>query len=145
VDLAAAAIDKARAKAEAAGRTDGATFQVGDALHPAQLPGPFGSVVDTGFFHLFGPAEREAFALELATVLAPGGRFYLLGFVIASPFPNAPRPVREDELRALFTPERGWRVLALRAALFGTRSPLGQVPALAGCFERAPSAVTVEP
>jgi SAM-dependent methyltransferase len=94
VDLAAAAIEKARAKAEAAGLAGRASFVVGDALHPARLPGPFGSVVDTGFFHLFGPAEREAFAQELTGALAAGGRFYLLGFAMPSPYPNAPRRAR---------------------------------------------------
>src|SRR5713226_8036335 len=42
VDQAPAAIEKARAKAKAApDLADKATFQVGDALHPSQLPGPF--------------------------------------------------------------------------------------------------------
>jgi SAM-dependent methyltransferase len=141
VDLAAAAIEKARAKAKAAPQVaDKVTFQVGDALHPSLLPGPFGAVVDTGFFHVFGAAEREAIAQELTATLAAGGRYYLLGFAIESPYPNAPRPVHEDELRALFAPERGWRVLALRAARFQTRSPLGHVPALAACIERAAAA-----
>lgn len=137
VDMAAAAIEKARAKAKAAPEVaDKVAFQVGDALHPSQLSGPFGAVVDTGFFHLFGPTVRETFAQELAGTLAPGGRYYLLGFAIDSRYPDAPRQVREDELRALFAPERGWRILALRAARFQTRSPLGRVPAVAGCIER---------
>ena len=73
----------------------------------------------------------------LAAALAPGGRLYLLGFAMTFPCPIAPRHVREDELRALFSAERGWRVLALRAAQFESRSPMGQVPAVAGGFERA--------
>jgi SAM-dependent methyltransferase len=136
LDLAEAAIAKARAKAEAAGLHDLADFEVGDALHPAQLGRAFGAVVDTGFFHLFEAAQRAALADELATTLAPGGRYYLLGFAIDSPNTNAPHAVGEDELRALFAPARGWQARALRAAVFETRSPLGKVPALAGCMER---------
>jgi cyclopropane fatty-acyl-phospholipid synthase-like methyltransferase len=138
VDLAEAAIEQARAKAAAAELNVAArvTFQVADALHPSQLPGPFGAVVDTGFFHLFGPAERQTFAHELAATLAPGGRYYLLGFAIQSPFPNAPRQVREDELRTLFAAEQVWHILALRPAHFQTRSPLGEVPAIAACVQR---------
>jgi SAM-dependent methyltransferase len=139
IDLAEAAIAQARAKAAAVapevGRT--AAFRVGDALHPALLPGPFGAVVDSGFFHLFGPHERERFVQELAATLSTGGRYYLLGFAFDSPMPNAPRQVAEDELRTLFAPEHGWRVLALRPARFLIRSARGtDVPAVAACIER---------
>ena len=141
VDLAEAAINQAWAKAATAAPDVGrlVEFRVGDALHPTQFPGPFGEVVDSGFFHLFGPLEREGFAHELAATLVAGGRYYLLGFAIDSPIPNAPRQVLESELRALFAPERGWRVLALRPARFLIRSARGNdVPAVAACFERLP-------
>ena len=141
VDLAEAAITQARAKAATAAPGAGrlAEFRVGDALHPTLFPGPFGAVVDSGFFHLFGPLERERFAHELAATLVTGGRYYLLGFAIVSPIPNAPRQVLESELRALFAPERGWRVLALRPARFLIRSARGNdMPAVAVCVERVP-------
>ena len=138
VDLAAVAIDRARAKAVAAEPTVAQLleFRVGEALHPGLFSGPFGAVVDSGFFHLFGPHEREGFAHELAGALTGGGRYYLLGFAFDSPYLNAPREVRESELRALFDPDHGWRILALRPARFLTRSARGDVPALAVCFER---------
>lgn len=139
VDLAATAIARARAKLADAAPEVGrlVEFRVGDALHPTLFPGPFGAVVDSGFFHLFGPPERERFAGELAATLATGGRYYLLGFAIDSPIPNAPRQVRESELRTLFTPERGWRILSLRPARFLVRSARGsEVPAVAACVER---------
>jgi SAM-dependent methyltransferase len=140
VDLAPAAISRARAKAAEAEPEVGrrVEFRVGDALHPASFSGPFGAVVDSGFFHLFGPLERKRFVRELADALAVGGRYYLLGFAIDSLMPNAPRPVREEELRALFAPEYGWRVLALRPARFRVRSERGAVPATGACFERMP-------
>jgi SAM-dependent methyltransferase len=139
VDLAEAAIAQARAKADAAAPEIGRTvaFRVGDALHPTLFPGPFGAVVDSGFFHLFGPLERERFVHELATTLTPGGRYYLLGFAFDSPMPNAPRQVREEELRTLFAAEHGWRLWALRPARFLIRSARGSdVPAVAACIER---------
>ena len=123
IDLAEAAIHQARAKAAAVADVGRLTeFRVGDALHPAQFPGPFGSVVDSGFFHLFGPLDRERLARDLAATLADGGRYYLLGCAFDSLIPNALRQVREAELRALFTPEHGWRVLALRPARLLIRS-----------------------
>ena len=139
VDRAEGAIAQARAKA-AALAPDVARlveFPVGDALHPTQFPGPFGAVVDSGFYHQFGAPERDHFARDLATALAPGGRYYLLGFAFDSPIPNAPRQVTESELRAQFAPERAWRILALRPARFVIRSARGNnVPAVAACFEQ---------
>jgi SAM-dependent methyltransferase len=139
VDLAEAAIAQARAKVVTAAPGIGrlVEFRVSDALHPALFPGPFGAVVDSGFFHLFGRLVRERFAHELAATLATGGRYYLLGFAINSPIPNAPRQVSDSELRALFAPEHGWRVLALRPARFLIRSARSNdVPAVAACVER---------
>jgi len=109
-------------------------FRVGNALQPSQLPGPFGAVVDCGFFHLFGPVERERFAQELTVTLFAGGRYYLLGFAIEVLHPNAPRQVREEELRASFARERGWRMLALRSARLVTTR--GDIPAIAASVER---------
>ena len=137
VDLAEAAIAEARARQVAAGQVgQRVEFRVGDALQPSQLAGPFGAVVDSGFFHVFGPDERERLARELTTTLAPGGRYYLLGFAIETRFPNSPRLVRADEVQALFAPDRGWRILALRPARFLVGPALTPVPALAACVER---------
>lgn len=138
VDSSDAAIAEARARAAAAGQEAArlAEFRPGDATHPEALGRRFGAVADSGFFHLFGPAERERLAEALAACLVQGGRYYLLEFAVASPLPNAPKQVREDELRALFSEGRGWRTLVLRKAGFKTRSTRGDVPALAACFER---------
>ncbi len=138
VDQAGAAIAQARVKATAEPPEVSrlVELRVGDALHPAQLPGPFGAVVDTGFYHLFGPVEREHFAQELAAALAQDGRYYLVGFAIESPYPNMPRQVREAELRERFTLERGWRILALRSDQFLVNQAHQKVPAVALCVER---------
>jgi SAM-dependent methyltransferase len=138
VDLTGAAIAQARANAaaEAPEVSRLVEFRVGDALHPAQLPGPFGAVVDTGFYHLFGPVEREGFVQELAMSLMEGGRYYLLGFAIEAQFPNAPRQVQETELRERFTLEQGWRMLALRPEAFLVSLAHQKVPAVALCVER---------
>ncbi len=140
VDFAEAAIAQARQKAAAAGPDIGGRveFKVGDALRPSQLKKRFGAVVDSGFYHQLGREERETFVQELAASLESGGRYYLLGFAFDSPFPHAPRQVRESELREMFTAGRGWRVLALRPAQFLNRAAPNGVPALAACFERVP-------
>ena len=138
VDLAGAAITQARIKAAAEPPAVSRLleFQVGDALHPSLLPGPFGAVVNTGFYHLFGQVEREAFAQELASTLVEGGRYYLLGFAVDAQFPNAPRQVREAELRERFILEQGWCILALRPEYFLVSLAHQKVPAVVLCVER---------
>jgi SAM-dependent methyltransferase len=139
VDFVEAAIAQARAKAEALPPETARllAFQVADALRPSLLQRPFGAVVDSGFFHLFEPEPRERFTAELAATLPPGGRYYLLAFAVDFPVPNMPRAVTEEEVRARFTAERGWRILALREAQFLSR--VAPVPAVAACLERLPA------
>lgn len=137
IDFVEAAIARAREKAQAlpaevARRLD---FQVADGLRPSLLGRQFGAVVDSGFYHLFEPEESERFVDELASTLLPGGRYYLLAFDIDFQMPNMPRRVSADELTTRFTPERGWRILDLRAAQFHSRvAP--PVPAVQACIER---------
>lgn len=139
VDFVDAAIAHARAKAaalppEVAGRLE---LRVADALRPSLLGRRFGSVVDSGFLHLFDPAECDRFAGELASALLPGGRYYLLAFAVEFDIPHSPRAITEAELRARFSAERGWRILAVRPAEFQSR--VAPVPAVAACIERLPA------
>lgn len=137
LDFVEAAIAQARAKAgslpsEVARALE---FQVADALQPALLKRQFGSVVDSGFLHLFDPEQRDRFADELASTLSPGGRYYLLAFAIDYSLPNMPRQVTAEELQARFTSEKGWQIRALRPEEFLNRvAP--PVPAISACIER---------
>jgi SAM-dependent methyltransferase len=136
IDSVQEAIAQARAKAaslppELAERL---AFQVADALRPSLLGRQFGAVVDSGFLHLFEPEVAEQFAAELALSLRPGGRYYLLAFAVQFDIPNVPRAVTEEELRARFTPELGWRILTVREALFQNR--VAATPAICACVER---------
>jgi SAM-dependent methyltransferase len=138
IDFADRAIEQARQKvaalpAEVARLLD---FQVADALQPSLLRRQFGAVVDSGFFHLFESAPRDLFARELASTLLPGGRYYLLAFAVEFEIPHSPRLVSEDELRARFTAEAGWRIRELRPAEFLSR--IAPVPAIGACIERLP-------
>ena len=136
IDIVPAAIQQARAKAGAlpADIARRVELRVGDALRPGLLGREFGAVVDSGFFHLFDAERRDRFAEELAGVLLPGGRLYLLAFAVEFPIPNTPLQVTHDELRARFAPGKGWRILALRSAQFESR--IAPVAAVAACIER---------
>ncbi|MEW5928305.1 MAG: class I SAM-dependent methyltransferase [Gemmatimonadota bacterium] len=140
IDFVDAAVAHAREKAavlppEVARRLE---FRAADALRPSLLGRRFGSVVDSGFLHLFDSGECDRFAGELAAALLPGGRYYLLAFAVEFDIPHSPRAITEEELRARFTAERGWRLLAVRPAEFLSR--VARVPATAACIERLPSA-----
>lgn len=108
-------------------------FQVADALHPSGLGRTFGSVVDSGFYHLFEPDEGELYAGELARVLRPGGRLYLHEFAVSFPVPNVPRAVSVAEVQERFTPDKGWQVLTIRTGEFLSR--FDPVPATLACIE----------
>lgn len=112
-------------------------FQVADALRPSLLQRQFGSVVDSGFFHLFDPDQGEQFIEDLAAALLPGGRYYLLAFAVEFPIPNSPRAICEEEVRERFTLERGWSIRALQPAEFQSR--IAPVPAIRACIERLPA------
>ena len=140
VDFVEAAITQAREKVaslppEVAHLLD---FHVADALKPSHLQQQFGSVVDSGFYHLFEPDQCERFVDDLALALLPGGRYYLLAFDIEFSMPNLPRQISKEEVQARFTPEKGWNIHDLRSAEFHSRvAP--PVPAIRACIERLPA------
>ncbi len=138
IDFVDQAITQAQAKKaslapEAAERI---SFRVADALRPSLLERTFGAVVDSGFYHLFDPAQCARYVEELGLVLRPGGRCYLHEFAVTFPVPNVPRQVTEPELREQFPPDKGWQVLTIREAEF--RSTVAPLPAILACIERKP-------
>jgi len=68
------------AKQKAAERSVTATFFVMDALALKELPEVFDNVIDSGLFHVFSDEDRKRYVEGLASVLKPGGRFFLLCF-----------------------------------------------------------------
>ena len=137
VDFAAAALAVARTRVSALSLEARALIEleVADAMHPSTYAGSIGAVVDSGFYHLFEAAQRRALADELRTALPIGGRYYMLGFAVAIPSPDAPRQVTTDEIPIVFPREGGWVVRASRDARFVTNG-FGDIPALAVCVER---------
>lgn len=137
VDFARAAIDEAERRALALPPEERARIEwrVGDARRLSGLEGEIGSVVDSGFFHLFEAPDRSALIEELASLLPPGGRYYMLGFAIAIPAPDVPLRVSAEELGRSFSEEAGWTVRALRPARFRTVG-FDEIPAVALCAER---------
>lgn len=115
IDTAALAIGKAEEKAAARGLA--ARFLVRDALDLVGLNRKFDTVIDSGFFHVLSDEDRPFFAMSLVTVLAPGGRYFMLCFGDQNPgdYP-LPRRIREREIRETF--RDGWHINYIRPAIF---------------------------
>jgi SAM-dependent methyltransferase len=110
VDIAATAIDLARAKA--ADRGIAAEFAVADAFELDRLGRTFETALDCGLFHTCDGEERPRYVASLASATAPGGTLYLLCFSDDAP-DIGPHPIRQDELRTAFGHSSGWDVVAI--------------------------------
>jgi cyclopropane fatty-acyl-phospholipid synthase-like methyltransferase len=114
VDIAPAAIARARAKATERGLT--ARFEVADALDLGHLGLTVGTVIDSGVFHVFGDEDRARYVASLADVLRSAGVCYLMCFSDRQPGTWGPRRVRAEELREAFSD--GWTVESITASTF---------------------------
>ena len=116
IDVAPAAIARARAKASERGLT--ARFDVADALGLGRLSLSLSldTVIDSGVFHVFGDDDRARYVASLAAVLRPAGACYLMCFSDRQPGTWGPRRIRADELRAAFS--GGWAVESITADTF---------------------------
>jgi SAM-dependent methyltransferase len=111
IDIAPTAIRLAGAKATERGLQ--ATFVVGDAL-AMDFGVRFTTALDCGCFHTFDDGDRARFVASVATVVRPGGRYFLLCFSDAEPGDWGPRRVSTDEIEAAF--RAGWTVDAIDPA-----------------------------
>jgi ubiquinone/menaquinone biosynthesis C-methylase UbiE len=138
IDFAVGAIEIGKTKARSLDPrvADRLEFMVADAFDLSKVGGHFASIMDSGFFHLFDSGARDRFVHEVKKVLKHKGRYYLLGFAIDSPIPNAPKQITETEIRSRFSKEGGWHILAVHSSEFVTRSHRGNIPAVIACIER---------
>jgi cyclopropane fatty-acyl-phospholipid synthase-like methyltransferase len=116
IDLAAAAIERARDKARERGLS--ARFLIHDALDLGSLDGPFETVLDSGLFHVLEDADRVRFVEGLRVVTAVGGRYHMLCFSDWQSGDWGPRRVREIEIRQCFS--SGWHIETINAVHFET-------------------------
>jgi cyclopropane fatty-acyl-phospholipid synthase-like methyltransferase len=125
VDLARAAIDRARSKARHRGVQ--AEFLVWDALRLAELGRTFDSALDVGLFHTLADEERPLYADGLRSALEPNGRCALLCWSERNPWGFGPRRVSRSEIRATF--RRGWTIESIDASTLETKLEQGRVHA----------------
>lgn len=127
VDLAAEAIGRAAAKAEARGLA--ADFLLHDALDLGALGRAFDAALDVGLFHTLGVGDRPRYAASLAAVVRPGGRAFVLCWSDRNPFGFGPRRVTRREIRGTFRASAGWRVDQIEVEELGSHLPGGRVHA----------------
>ena len=102
------------ARKKAATRGIEAEFATADAFHLDRQQRRFQTVLDCGLFHTFEDDERPQYVTSLASVTQSGGTLYVLCFSDEGPEPG-PHPVPQPELRAAFSEDRGWNVLAVES------------------------------
>jgi cyclopropane fatty-acyl-phospholipid synthase-like methyltransferase len=106
VDFVEEAIQRARRKAAERGLS--VRFLVKDALTLGDWGERFASVIDSGLFHVFPDEQRHRYVQQLAKVVEPGGRIFLLCFSDKEPGTEGPRRVSRSELQEAFAD--GWQV-----------------------------------
>jgi SAM-dependent methyltransferase len=121
IDIAAAAIERAREKARQRGLT--ARFLVGNVLELGGLGERFDTVLDSGLFHVLEDGDRPAFVDGLRAVIPPGGRYFMLCFSDQQPGYFGPRRITQDEIRATFG--AGWRIDSIEPAMMARRVASG--------------------
>lgn len=114
IDLAAVAIERARAKAVERGLS--ARFEAGDALSMSLPAAAFDTVLDSGCFHSFDDAGRARYVDVLRRVTRGGGALFLACFSDRQPGDWGPRRVTSAELVDAFA--EGWSIESLEPATF---------------------------
>ena len=117
-DSAPLAIRKAQEKA--AGRGLQVHFLVLNALELARLNRKFNTATDSGLFHTLSDEERPVFVDNLAAVLSPAGKYFMLCFSDLEPGGYGPRRITEREIRDSF--RDGWSINYIRPAVFESRT-----------------------
>jgi ubiquinone/menaquinone biosynthesis C-methylase UbiE len=110
----------AAARAKTVERRRDVDFRAGNALSLDFKDSTFDNVIDSGLFHTFTDNDRPAYAHEMARVLVPGGKYFMLCFSEKEP-PGwgGPRRVTRGEIEATLSPL--FKINYIRDALFVTR------------------------
>jgi cyclopropane fatty-acyl-phospholipid synthase-like methyltransferase len=118
IDSSPLAIGKAKEKA--AGRGLKVQFLVLNALDLPRLNRKFDTATDSGLFHTLSDEDRPLFVDNLAAILSPGGKYFMLCFSDLEPTGYGPRRITKREIQDSF--RDGWSINYIRAAVFESRT-----------------------
>lgn len=118
IDSSPLAIRKAEEKA--AGRGLPVHFLVLNALNLSRLDRKFDTATDSGLFHTLSDEDRPLFVDNLAAILSPAGKYFMLCFSELEPAGYGPRRVSRREIEESF--RDGWSINYIRPAVFESRT-----------------------
>lgn len=118
IDSAPLAIRKAQEKAE--GRGLPVHFLVLNALDLSRLNRTFDNATDSGLFHTLSDEDRPIFVDNLAAILSPAGKYFMLCFSDREPGGYGPRRITKSEIQESF--QEGWAINYIRPAIFESRT-----------------------
>jgi cyclopropane fatty-acyl-phospholipid synthase-like methyltransferase len=118
IDSAPLAIQKAREKAEERGLQ--VHFLVLDARDLSRLNRTFNTATDSGLFHTLSDEDRPIFVDNLAAILSPAGKYFMLCFSDREPPGYGPRRITKREIQESFL--EGWSINYIRPAIFESRT-----------------------
>ena len=121
IDSAPLAIQKAQKKADERGLT--VHFLVMDIRDLSLLDRKFDTVTDSGFFHTLSDEDRNVFVGNLAAILSPAGKYFMLCFSELEPGGYGPRRVTRQEIHDSFS--QGWTINYIRPAVFESHTRTG--------------------
>ena len=117
IDSAPLPIQKASEKAVIRGLQ--VHFLVLNALDLSRLNRKFDTATDSGLFHTLSDEDRPVFLDNLAAILSPAGKYFMLCFSELEPGGYGPRRITEREIRDSF--RDGWSINYIRPAIFESR------------------------
>jgi SAM-dependent methyltransferase len=132
IDVASAAVDKARKKATV--RHAKGLFIVHDALSLDTLGIKFDTIVDSGLFHVFSNHARLKFVQSIRSSLRVRGTYLMLCFSEHEPDGWGPRRVTQEEIIDSFS--EGFKINYIREAIFETNRPQSNVKAWLASMKR---------
>jgi len=118
IDSAPMAVRKATEKAAERGLP--VHFLVLNALELTRLNRKFDTATDSGLFHTLSDEDRPVFADNLAAVLSPAGKYFMLCFSELEPAGYGPRRITKREIQDTF--RDGWTINYIRPAVFESRT-----------------------
>ena len=118
IDSAPLAIQKAREKAVRRGLQ--VHFLVLNALDLSRLNRKFDTATDSGLFHTLSDEDRPVFVDNLAAILSPAGKYFMLCFSDQEPGGYGPRRITRREIQDSF--RDGWSINYIRPAIFESRT-----------------------
>jgi len=135
IDAAERAIAKASLKAKTRDLENKTTFLNYDLFKLAEFDKKFNTIIDCGVFHMFNQQSRTLYQENVAKILNPGGKLFILAFSYLEPLGIGPsQRLSEEDYSNTF--KNGWKVLGFDQVNFETTIRKDQAKGLLTTVEK---------